>query len=86
MEEALRTRKNSGISRGTHYRVLAQARKNVKESLFTVAVAAQMGLLKPEDIQRLVTMVSSVPIDLDSDKEAELLPLVKVLADRIVMF
>jgi hypothetical protein len=86
MEEALRTRKDSGVSRGTHYRVLAQARKNVKQSLFTVAVAAQMGLLKPEDIQRLVTMVSSVPIDLDQEKAAELLPLVKVLADRIVMF
>jgi predicted DNA-binding protein (UPF0251 family) len=86
MEEALKTRKSSGISRGTHYRILSQARKNVKESLFTVAVAAQIGVLKPEDIQRLVTMVAAVPVDLDSDRAAELLPLIQVLADRIVMF
>ena len=85
MDTALRTRKNSGISRGTHYRILQQARKNVVKSLLTVATAAQLGLLKPEDVQKLIATVSTIPVDLDPTKMSEVVTLVAVLADRIVM-
>jgi hypothetical protein len=85
MQDALKTRKNIGISRGTHYRILAQAKKNIRESLFTVALAVQMGLLKPEDIQKLVSSVSMIPVDADPEKLPEVLALMGVLANRIVM-
>lgn len=90
MQESLKTRRNSrlpkaGISKGTHYRILAQAKKNVKKSLFTVAVAAQLGLVKPEDVQKLVSLVSAVPQDIDSERLREIIALAEVLADRIVM-
>jgi predicted DNA-binding protein (UPF0251 family) len=85
MQEALKKRKNVAISRGTHYRILDQARKNIRESLFTVAVAVQIGLLKQEDVQKLISSVSAIPADLEAQKLAEIIPLVKVLANRIVM-
>jgi len=85
MDIALTMRRNSGISRGTHYRILAQAKKNITESLFTVATAVQMGLLKSEDVQKLISSVSMIPVDLDPEKLPEVIALVKVLADRIVM-
>jgi predicted DNA-binding protein (UPF0251 family) len=85
METALKIRRNSGISRGTHYRILAQARKNITQSLFTVATAVQMGLLKAEDVEKLISSVSMIPADLDPEKLAEVIALVKVLADHIVM-
>jgi hypothetical protein len=85
MDIALRMRRNSGISRGTHYRILAQARKNITRSLFTVATAVQMGLLKSEDVQKLISSVSMIPSDVDPEKLPEVVTLVKVLADRIVM-
>lgn len=85
MDVALITRKNSGISRGTHYRILAQARKNVTKSLFTVATAVQMGLVKPEEVQKLISTVSMIPADIDPEKLPEVMALVRVLADRIVM-
>jgi hypothetical protein len=85
MQDALKKRKNFGISRGTHYRILAQAKKNIRESLFTVAIAVQMGLVKPEDVQKLVSSVSMIPADIDSERLPEVLALVGVLADRIVM-
>jgi hypothetical protein len=85
MQSALRTRKNYAISKGTHYRILAQAKKNIRESLFTVATAVQMGLVKPEDVQKLIGAVSKVPFDLDVDKRPEVLAIVTALADRIVM-
>ena len=85
MDIALKMRRNSGISRGTHYRILAQAKKNIRESLFTVATAVQMGLLKSEDVQKLISSVSMIPADVDPEKLPEVIALVKVLADRIVM-
>src|SRR3989442_1405557 len=60
IQDALKSRKSSGISKGTHYRILAQAKKNIKRSLFTVAIAAQLGLVKPEDVQKLISSVSMV--------------------------
>jgi len=50
-----------------------------------VATAVQMGLLKSEDVQKLISSVSMIPVDLDPEKLPEVIALVKVLADRIVM-
>jgi len=57
----------------------------VVKSLLTVATAAQLGLLKPEDVQKLIATVSTIPVDLDPTKMSEVVTLVAVLADRIVM-
>jgi len=85
IDVALKTRKNVGISRGTHYRIVAQAKSNIIKSLLTVAIAAQMELLKPEDVQKLISTVSMIPVDVDPDKLSEVVALVHVLVQRIVM-
>ncbi len=85
MQEALKTRKISGISRGAHHRVLLQAKANVKAALFTLAVAVHLGVLNLEEAQKLILSASSIPDDLDSNKTTEILGLVNVLAERIVM-
>ena len=85
MDIALKIRKNRGISRGTHYRILTQARKNITQSLFTVATAVRMGLLRSEDVEKLISTVSIIPGDVDYEKLPEVIALVKILADRIVM-
>jgi len=85
VSQALQKRKNSGISRGTHYRILSQARKNIRESLFTVAVAVQLGLIKQEDVQKLISTVSAIPSDIPPERLVEVVALANVLADRIVM-
>jgi hypothetical protein len=85
MDIALKMRKDSGISRGTYYRILHQAKENIVKSLLTVATAAQLGILKPEDVQKLIATVSTVPVDLESRKMVEVVALVRVLAERIVM-
>jgi hypothetical protein len=85
MDSALKIRRKSGISRGTHYRILTQAKKNITQSLFTVATAVRLGLVKPEDVQKLISTVSMIPMDVDPEKLPEVIALVSVLADRIVM-
>lgn len=85
MQEALRSRKNIGISRGTHYRILDQAKNNVRRSLVTVAVATQLGLVNAEDVQKLIGMVSKIPTDVDPETLPEVVTLVRALLNRIVM-
>jgi len=85
MQQALRTRKISGISRGSHYRVLRQARNNIKASLFTVAVAVRLGTVNLADVQKLVQSASTIPDELEPAKAAEVLGLASALAERIVM-
>jgi hypothetical protein len=89
MEEALRTRKTSRktsrISRGTYYRVLQQARNNVKSSLFTLAVAVRLGVLNVEDVQRLIAKASSIPEEMDPEKAPQVLGLVNALAERVML-
>jgi hypothetical protein len=85
IKDALKSRKTFGISRGTYYRILSQAKKNVKKSLFTVATAAQLGLVKPEDVQKLISAVMMIPGEVKPEKLPEILALVNAVADRIVM-
>jgi signal transduction histidine kinase len=85
MEQALRKRKISGISRGAYYRVLRQARNNIKASLFTLVVAVRMGIANAEDVQKLILSASSIPDELDSSKAEEVVTLVNALAERIVI-
>jgi len=85
IQEALKIRKGSGISRGTYYRILAQARKNIRQSLFTVVVMLQLGVLKPDDVQKLVAAISVIPQEVEEEKYEEVLAIVGTLIDRIVM-
>ena len=85
MNSALKVRKSSGISRGTHYRVLSQAKRNIRESLFTVVTAVQLGLLNPREIEKLIGTASLIPLDVDPDRLPEVMGLVEALVERIVM-
>lgn len=85
LDYGLKVRKHEGISRGTHYRILAQAKKNMRESLFTLVTGVQLGLVKPEDVERLLSVVSRVPSSLEEAKVSEIVMLVRILIERIVM-
>lgn len=84
IDMALTKRKNKVISRGTHYRILRQAKKNVRESLFTVVIAVQMGLARVEDVQKLISAAYAIPVDVDTDRASEIVGLVKILVERVV--
>jgi hypothetical protein len=84
-QTALKMRKSSGISRGSHYRVLRQARNNILQSLFTMAAAVQMGILRSDDVQKFLATVSAIPVDGNLERMEEAMALARVIADRIVM-
>lgn len=85
MDFALTVRKSAGISKGTHYRILAQGKKNMRESLFTLVTAVQLGLVRPDDVERLLSTAARIPADIDEARIPEIVTLLRVLVDRIVM-
>lgn len=85
MPQALQMRKKSAISKGTHYRIISQARRRIKKSILTTAVAVQLGLVSAEDVQKLITIASRVPPNMDSETTVEVVAITDALADRIVM-
>jgi len=50
-----------------------------------VATAVRMGLVKSEDIEKLISAVSAIPAEVDPEKLPEVIAWVKFLANRIVM-
>jgi len=85
LQKALRSRRISGVSKGTHYRIVSQARRNIEQSLFTVAVAVQMGLLKTSDLQKFFVSVSSVPTEVNADQLHDVMSLLQALVSKLVM-
>ncbi len=85
LQEALVTRKKLQIRKGTHYRILGQAKKNIEKSLLTVAIAIQLGVLKADDVGKLMETVSRIPVDVDQTKLQEIMLVTSALVKRIVM-
>ncbi len=85
LQKALESRKTSGISRGTHYRIVSQARANLERSLFTVAVGVQMGILDPSDLEKFIGSVSLVPAEVDAERVPEVISLMRALVSKLVM-
>ena len=85
LQIALKNHKKLGIRPGTYYRILKQARTNVLQSVYTLLLAAQVGLLRPEDVQRLLSTVAAIPPGLDEEKRSATVEIIRTLVTRIVM-
>ena len=85
VSDAIKLRTNSPISKGTHYRILGQARENVKKSIVTTAIAVQLGIVRPEDLLKIVESVSKVPLEVDDATLRNVTAIIVALINRIVM-
>ena len=85
LKEALSMRKGGGISPGTYYRILSQAKKNLRRALFGVLVGVQLGLIKEEELTRFFSAASRIPAEVDGVKASDVMQLLDVLVDKLVM-
>lgn len=73
-----------GVSEGSYYRVLGQAKKNINQALYTMVLCSRMGLIQGVDLNRLLNLMSKVPLD-NSEASGEVISLVEALVTKIVM-
>ena len=74
----------SGVSEGAYYRVVSQAKKNVEESLYTMLLCSRMGILRSEDLVRLLNLIEKIPSGA-SENTDEVISLIDALTKKIVM-
>lgn len=78
-----RTRKGP-VSAGTYYRVLRQAKNNVRSSILTVLTAMWLGYVKFDDLARLLELVGRSRGELAGGDADRLMGVLNALLDRIV--
>ncbi len=75
----------SGVSQGSYYRVLSQARSNIDQALYTVLLCSRIGVIQMEDLRRLLDLMAKAPSDVGEGESEQLSALVAALVKRIVM-
>ena len=81
--EAFESRGNK--SAGSYYRVTAQARANITQSIYTILLASRVGVTSLEDLQRLLLLMAKIPPEPSSAELADVTSVVEVLVKRLVM-
>ena len=75
----------SGVTPGAYYRVLSQARNNINQSLYTLLFCTRLGIVKMDNIRRLLDLIAKVPPDVADVEANEVISLVDALVRKIVM-
>lgn len=82
--EAVGLRGGGPVRVGSFYRVLNQAKSNVERSVFSVLLAIRLGVLKPEEVSRLFSLVSE-PGEVDRQTALDIMEVLNQLVHRLVM-
>lgn len=83
-EGRVRGRPGTPLSVGSYWRTVDQARENVRESIATVLIAIMIGVVKPDEVRKLVELIPRGDLQLPSEDQERLLKVVGALLDRIV--
>jgi len=85
LKQAADLRGKGPVTVGAYYRVVGQARKNLRASILTVLTALLLGYVKFEDVSRLLRMVSQSPMELGEEGTNQLIVVLNGILDQIVM-
>ncbi len=83
-KEAALLRTPKSVSLGTYHRVLNQAIRNLQASVWTVLVGVNLGLLRSQELKRLVDLLPKTA-DLGEESETELLAVIQAIVSHLVM-
>jgi hypothetical protein len=83
--EAAKSRKVTGVSVGSYYRVLDQARSKLERSIFTLLLAVRTQSIDKEELTRLLKMVAETPETMEEANMEELMGLLGALVKKMVV-
>ena len=72
------------VTIGSYYRTLQQAKGNIRESIVTLLVAIWLGLVRQEDVRRLLDVTNRDIADLPGEEKERLVAVLGALLDRII--
>ncbi len=83
--EAARMRTNGPVTVGAYQRVVKQGLVNLQQAVVTILLGAKIGLLKIEEMKKLVEMVGNSPDNMPEEQEEAFVTLIFALVRKIVM-
>jgi hypothetical protein len=70
---------------GSYYRTLTQARTNIRESLITVLIGMQLGVVKVEEVRKLFELIGTGARELSEYDQERFTQVLGALLDRIIL-
>ena len=73
------------VTIGSYFRTVQQARTNIQESIVTLLIGLWLGLVKAEDVRRLLDLAGGGVRELSDEESAKFVGVLHALIDRIVV-
>ncbi len=83
--DARKHRKPEGVTVGSYYRVLDQARGNLERAVFTLLLGAKLHMIQTDGVVRLLSMVSTAPDEMPEEDLQQFMRVVTELVRRILV-
>jgi len=85
VKQATQMRKIGGVKVGSYYRVLGQARGNLRRTAFTLILATRLEMINVEDLIRLLNMVRQAPEEMSEENFRRFTQLINQIVGRSVV-
>lgn len=73
------------ITVGSYFRTVQQARENMRKSIVTLLIGLWLGVVKPEDMRRLLDTAGVVGRELSDPERDRFAEVLRALLQKIVM-
>ncbi|MDG6991037.1 MAG: hypothetical protein JRM99_06410 [Nitrososphaerota archaeon] len=83
--EAAASGTSKPVTIGSYFRTVQQARENVRESIVTLLIGLWLGVVKAEDVRRLLDVAGGGIRALSEEESARLVGVLRELVERIVV-
>ena len=83
--EAASSGKQRPVSVGSYFRTVQQARTNVRGSLVTLLIGLWLGVIKAEDVRRLLELAGAEDRELSEEERQRFVSVLRAVVQRIVM-
>lgn len=83
--EAAASGPSKRVTVGSYFRTVKQAKANVRKSIVTLLIGLWLGIVKPEDVRRLLDTAGRTVADLPDEERERFAVVLRALLERIVM-
>jgi hypothetical protein len=73
------------VTVGSYFRTVQQARDNVRKSIVTLLIGVWVGVVKPEDVRRLLDLAGAGVRELPEEESARFVGVLRALIERVVV-
>jgi len=82
--EAAASGTSKSVTVGSYFRTVGQAKENLRRSLVTVLIGLWLGVIKPDDVRRLLDLAGAGDRDFSDEERERFVAVLNALVQKIV--